>query len=225
MTDPKPTRSRPPQVFPTRRTATQYRAATVPEAIAEGILYPGSLHAIAGRPKAGKSWLATQLGLCVALGVEFLGRQVERRRVLYISLDMGLALAKDRIEKIAEHLGATLDDEFFETWFSIIAPDTADPVSVDLTDEGIWPLMAERIKEYGAEVVFLDTFYKFVGASDPNDMGQMQVMFGRLLDLAKQTGAAIVLLDHTRKNDTDDQSAALSMVGSVIKGGSTDLIL
>src|ERR1700690_2738347 len=42
---------------------------------------------LAGAPKLGKSWLALQLAIAVALGEEWLGKKCDRGEVLYLALE------------------------------------------------------------------------------------------------------------------------------------------
>ena len=50
-------------------------------------MVPVGLTLIAGLPKIGKSWMILQLGMAIAKGEPFLGKQTEKCEVLYYCLD------------------------------------------------------------------------------------------------------------------------------------------
>jgi hypothetical protein len=64
-------------------------------------LFPEGLIILAGKPKAGKSWLALNLAVSVASGGVALGKvQVEAGEVLYLALEDSERRLKERLEKI-----------------------------------------------------------------------------------------------------------------------------
>lgn len=64
----------------------------------ESMIVKPSLTFLAGRSKAGKSWLALQLAHCVATGQDFLGRSVEQGVVLYLALEDGRRRTQQRLK-------------------------------------------------------------------------------------------------------------------------------
>lgn len=89
-------------------------------------------------------------------------------------------------------------------------------------------LLQERIGDCGAELVVLDTFYKFTPGADPLDNAAMGVVFGHLNNLAQESGAALLILDHVSKAATAGDGrgpASHSLLGAQVKGGSARSIL
>jgi len=214
------------KAFPEPLTYAVLKDSKLPDAIAADLIFAGAIHNVIGRPKAGKSWFALQLAVCVALGMPFLGRKTQRRKVLYLSLDMSAPLVWDRVRKILELLGQDPPAEFFETQFRLVAPVPGGaPVGVDLSDPETFPAMNARIKAQGAEVVFFDTLYRFTGSHDALKSPDMGRLFENLRSTATETGAALVLVDHGRKNNTEEQTAATAAYGSVTKAGPTDVAI
>jgi RecA-family ATPase len=64
---------------------------------------------IVAEPKVGKSWLAADLAICLALGVDFLGRKVPRAvKVAFVSREDNPSLTRWRLasERIANAYAA-----------------------------------------------------------------------------------------------------------------------
>jgi hypothetical protein len=78
--------------------------------------------------------------------------------------------------------------------------------------------LAELIRECGAELVILDTLYRFLPGVDPSDNGEMGEVCGQLNDLAQETGAGFLVLDHVRKGEGGGP-VSHSALGAVVKGG------
>ena len=69
----------------------------------------------------------------------------------------------------------------------------------------------------------LDTLYRFLPGSDPNDNGEMGAVFGRLNALAQETGAALLLIDHVAKGEHLGPISH-SALGASVKGGAARVI-
>lgn len=68
-------------------------------AIVEGFL-PVGTYILAGAPKCGKSFWVTQLCLCVAEGVPFLGFSTQRAEALYLALEDTPERLQDRLNRM-----------------------------------------------------------------------------------------------------------------------------
>ncbi|MFQ5839851.1 MAG: DNA repair protein RadA [Candidatus Methylomirabilales bacterium] len=135
-----------------------------------GGLIPGSLALVGGDPGIGKSTLLLQ----AAAG---LGRQ--GRRILYISGEESPAQTRDR----AERVGALTDSVY---------------LAAETLLEGVFELVAE-VKP---ELVILDsiqTTHSQALQSPPGSLSQVREVAGRLLELAKSSGIATVLIGHVTK--------------------------
>src|SRR5690606_14300897 len=65
-----------------------------PRWLVPGVLTEGSLAAIYGAPESGKSFLAVDISMAIAGGIDWHGRQVERGGVLYIAAEGAPGLGK-----------------------------------------------------------------------------------------------------------------------------------
>ena len=77
----------------------------MPEALVEGFLYAGATTSLAGGAKQGKSIVATQLGVCITTGTEFLDLATKRGKVVDLSGEMSAAMMRVNIRGIAQTLG------------------------------------------------------------------------------------------------------------------------
>src|SRR5262249_52780674 len=64
-------------------TQEEFKGDELPEAIVEGLLHQASSTNLNGGSKAGKSYLALQMGMCIATGTSFLGLAVRQTTVVY----------------------------------------------------------------------------------------------------------------------------------------------
>lgn len=71
----------------------------------EGLLPNRSLSLLVGDSGLGKSALMYQMGLCVAAGVDFLGRKTQKGGVLIMDYENGLRQVDELIASLARHLG------------------------------------------------------------------------------------------------------------------------
>ena len=190
-----------------------------PQFLVPGLI-PVGLTYMAGRPKAGKSFLALLIALAADSGGEVLGIQVPQNRVFYWALEDTPFRLADRIKKIC---GWRAEDHT-----------TAVPIGGDgvfatecaaFGEGGIADL--RRLFEQGYKIVFVDTLSRALGSADQMDPAEMTKLLGALQRLASEHEAALVLVDHHRKSartaiDTDPID---DILGSTAKGGVADCAL
>jgi AAA domain len=164
-------------------------------------LIPEGLTILAGRPKVGKSWLALDIALAVAGGRIILGDiKPESGDVLYCALEDSQRRLQNRLKRIAPGLNE---------W----------PERLTLTTE--WRRLddrgAEDIREWAREVskprlVILDT----LASVRPERSGketQYDGDYKALRELhawANERGIAVLVLHHTRKQESEDPIDAVS---------------
>ena len=156
---------------------------SVSRAIIPGLLYVG-LTILASRPKDGKSFMSIKLGLCLALGVSFLGLPPVQCGVLVLALE-------DTLDRIKDRLAALPYDKTDRLHFAT----SSDGLPGALFNE----LDSQLAAFPDIRVVVIDTLQKVrhragdVGYNaDYEDLGLMK-------EYADEHGIAILLLHHTRK--------------------------
>lgn len=171
----------------------------------EGILPAGGLSLIAGKPKAGKSTFARCLALAVAQGQAFLNRTTVEGPVLYLALEE----KRSEVKKHFQALGATGNEPIFTH------ADRA-PVNALLAAK-------QAIEEHKPALVIVDPLLKFARVRDANDYAQVTEALEPLLDLARKSGAHVLLVYHAGKGDKSD--AVDAALGSTAFAAAVDTVL
>jgi hypothetical protein len=160
----------------------------------------GSLNLLAGKPKAGKSTAARALALEVARGGVWLGSACEARPVWYLALE-------DKRSEVRSHfkrMGAS-----------------AEPLRFVFPQGGA-DLMAQlhvlAAREHPG-LIIVDTLQRLIGARDLNDYAEVTTKLTPVLALARETGAAVLLVHHAGKGERTGIDAVL---GSTALAASVD---
>ena len=159
-------------------------------------LLPEGLALLAGRPKIGKSWLASQLALETSLGTQAMENfETQKSKVLYISLEDNYRRLKDRINILMEDKEAPdnlmfLDSSEFNRFHL----------------EGL-QLIKQAIEEDDyLDLIIIDTLGNAI-SKDKRKFGlsfQEEYDFmSELQSVAMENQLCILLIHHTRKTGAD----------------------
>lgn len=173
------------------------------EYVVAELIARGSLNVLASKPKAGKSTTARVLALEVARGGMFLDRACLQVPVWYLALE-------DKRSEVRKHfraLGATGREPV-----GLVFPQPGRALLTQLH------ALAERERP---GLIVVDTLQRLIGAKDLNDYAEVTTKLTPLLALARDTGAAVLLLHHAGKSERADIDAIL---GSTAIAGSVDNI-
>lgn len=161
-----------------KRRGTEKPAAYV----VEGIIREKSVNIGVGDSGLGKSPFVYQLGLCVAAGIAFLGRQVTQGPVLYLDLENGedqfteIALALQRHLKLTE-----------------IPPDFH-----MLTEREDCYILEPIIAEFRPVLVIIDSLRPFRPGAEKDNEDAARLL-NLLREWAKKYGTSFLLLHHIKK--------------------------
>lgn len=173
------------------------------EYMVEGLLPTGGLSIISGDPKAGKSTLVRQLTKAVLQGDKFLGREVQTGDVLYLAL---------------EEQGQTLREEFKH-----VKTDKKIIFHIgDLRVPNPTGSLRDIILEYGFRFIVIDTLHLFTQIDNINDYTECNKKLSAVRNVARDTGAHIIMVHHSNKGDA---KRGRSMLGSQALTGSADCII
>lgn len=172
--------------------------------LVEGLIPPG-LALMVADPKTGKTRWATQAGLAVAGGTEFLGRNAKQGRVLYVSQEEPLDLWQERLRQF-EPCPDALDN------FDLLCFD------FPTMDRGGLALLQNHRKTHpNLRLIVLDTW----GLCRPGKTGKLDAYSEDLQGVAPlrqwvacESGLTVLLLHHRKKSG-----------GGAIQGGSGSLAL
>jgi hypothetical protein len=177
--------------------------------LVDGILERGANGVIVAEPKVGKSWLAADLAICLALGVDFLGRKVPRAvKVAFVSREDNPSLTRWRLCALfrAKRGG---DPEAYKTNLWINTREQSKQLLLD-NDEQLAELMAD-LRIVQPEFLILDVL-NTLHRKDENDNTEMRSVFERLDGIQREIGCAIGICHHYNK--TGSGSMTMRMRGS-----------
>lgn len=171
------------------------------EYIVDELILQGEVCMIAGPSKMGKSWMLSQLGLSVAAGIPFLGRNTTKGRVLYCNPEI---LADKFVQRITDQC-VGLEVNPVE-----VAPNM-DVWQLRGYCRGIEHLIAaliERVKKTNYKVIILDSIYKLLGDRDENSNGDIAELLCILEEVAEESDACVVYSHHFAKGDASKKQAS-----------------
>ena len=182
-----------------------------PPEIVHGMLYGKSKMIIGGHSKSYKSWFATQLGLAIAYGKEFLGFSTEQTKVFYLNLELPDFVINKRLFDLRANLG--------------IIPKEGDGRFNLINARGIWNGL-ESLEFLGRQiadeceappVIVIDPIYK-IDCMDENSTVQMGELFKEIDHLINETQASVIMVHHFKKPSGNkmNESSMHQLCGSSI---------
>jgi hypothetical protein len=174
--------------------------------LVDGLMCRGDLHLLMGDPNLGKSWLTLDLALAIASGrPTWIGRDVtEQGRVLYIDEENPEDLVYDRLIK----LGMTKDDAKNIRYIN--------NEGIRL-DRNVDELIDESL-EFDPTLIVVDAMRR-IHSADENSAGDMNKLFNDgIKPLARDTGAAVVMIHHSNKMETNSSFKRAAGSGDISAG-------
>lgn len=181
------------------------------EFLIEDLLPAGNLIILAGKPKLGKSLLALLWALSIGLGKSLWNRKVNQGPVLFISTEDGEIRLKKRIWKMIGNPDAHQPDFYFYIGNCI------------LTDKGIFDALRTKVIEFQPRLIVLDPLINLFKGRELNSGEDMNLVLRPLQNLAKETGATVLVIHHARKSAGEDPIDVVQ--GSITISGVADGIL
>ena len=169
--------------------------------IVEGMIEECEAIAIVGSAKAGKSFIALQLALCIAAGIPFLGHDVHQRRVLIANLEVSEGQYKRRLRRMAEAL--QVDLAALRGWLTI----------QNLKKSGTnWETLRADADSVEADVVMVDPFYQIFDGEETDELAvQEAIQSMRRLQAADKT---LITVFHSPKGINGERNAIDMISGS-----------
>ena len=189
----------------------------------DGFLRIGETMNIIAAPKTGKSWLVTQLCVCVASGTDWFGHVCTPGRVLIIDNELHEETSANRIPLVVEAMRRANPS----------LPNVDDMIDVwnlrgkwkSIADLSVW---LPRFREAGYRMIVIDAFYRALPTdTDENDNGSIASIYNLIDTFAKQVGCSFVLIHHTSKGNQSQKSITDvgAGAGSQSRAADTHLIL
>mgnify|MGYP001222859025 CR=1 FL=1 len=184
------------------------KALPPPRWLVPGLLVEDSIAAIYGAPESGKSFLALDIAMAIAGGVDWHGRRVTGGGVLYVAAEGASGFGK-RVR--AWEIDRGIDVGKFPLWL--------DHGEINLAaerDGGVRAFVSDVVEELGPlRLVVIDTLNQTAAGADENsakDMGRYIASMKRIRD---ETGATVVVVHHSGKDPGKGMRGSSSLLGAM----------
>lgn len=164
--------------------------------LVDGLLYRGT-YLFVGAPKLGKSFLMTQLAYHISTGTPLWNYPAHKGTVLYLALEDDYR----RLQERSYRMFGTAENE--SLFFSVSAGQLGSGLDEQLTN---------FLREHpGTSLIIIDTLQKVreVGGDNYSYANDYQIIT-RLKALADSYGICLLLVHHTRKQQSDDKFDMIS---------------
>lgn len=185
-------------------------AVVAPDRLVKRLLGTATLALIYGEPGSGKTFLATDLMMHIALGRPWFRRAVTSGAVLYVACE-GTAGISNRLEAIRRRVNPPAQ-----------VPIAVVPAVVNLGPGG---RDAERVIEAAAAVkaktaqpvrlIVIDTLARAMGGGDENTSQDMGAFIGACDKIRTETGATVLIVHHKGKAQGSGARGSSSLIGAV----------
>ena len=172
--------------------------------LVEGILPAGGFSAFTGKPKSGKSTAARHLAHAIACGESWLDRDTASGPTLYLALE-------EKVSEVRRHFMA-LDTPREAPLHFCFHRTPGDAVA----------LLGETIEALKPVLVIVDTLFRFQPVDDTSAYGAVLKALSPLHELARETGAHVLVVHHERKAEGEGMDRIL---GSTAISGTVDVML
>ena len=179
--------------------------------VIDGLLYPGT-YILAGAPKLGKSFLMAQLAYHVSAGLPLWGYNVHMGSVLYLALEDDYGRLQKRLYQM---FGV-------ETSANLYLGTEAHILGMGLTDQ-----LDGFVKDHpDTKLIIVDTLQKIRG--DVNDKYSYSTDYQdivRLKAFTDRTGVCLMVVHHTRKQQSDDKFDMISGTNGLLDAADGGFLL
>lgn len=189
-------------------TIDELEALPPPKWLIPGVLTEGSLAAIYGAPESGKSFLAVDMSMAIAGGMDWHGRSVERGAVLYIAAEGAPGLGKRvrawKLNRLAQ--GHAFDFRLMRDELNLAAE----------KDEAVRSFVKAVTDELGPlKLVVIDTLNQTAAGADENSAKDMSRYIASMKRLRDATGAAVVVVHHSGKDVSKGMRGSTALLGAM----------
>lgn len=169
--------------------ASEYAKREPPEWIIEDVLPKADLAMIYGESGVGKSFVALDMGLAIATGLEWGDKKVEKQTVIWIAAEAAGSMAV-RTRAYAHEKGMQLENA--DLWVIGETP------ALMNTEDAVALTEAVKAKEPG--LIIVDTLAAASMGANENSGEDMNIVIGTCRMLHDKTGALVLLVHHTGKD-------------------------
>lgn len=181
-----------------------------PEFVVDGLIETDGVGMIFGDPGCGKSFIAADLGLCVASGSKFHGRAVKQGPVLFIAGEGHNGLAR-RFAAWSKERGISL------THVPMFKSERAAQFLDGASARAVADAADQLANVHGApRLIIIDTVARNFGAGDENSTQDMTNFIVAIDDLKERyPGSVVLLIHHSGHGDKGRARGAIALKGAL----------
>jgi RecA-family ATPase len=186
----------------------EVRSLPDPEWLIEDFLPKASFAVLFGPPSVGKSFLALDLALAIAAGRDWFGRTVKGGPVLYIAAE-GFGGLKLRISALLIHSEYDVKTEcaFLNRPINFLKPDEVQSLIKVIQEARLEPAL-----------IIIDTFARCFVGGEENSATHLGLFIENVGTVLRETGAAVLVLHHTGKNEQRGARGSSALIGAADMG-------
>lgn len=168
------------------------------EWIIEDLLEAGGFGMVASKPGIGKTQLSIQLGIACALGIPFLGWEVQRPlRVAFLSLEMSHAALKKFMDTISTGYEPQHRETLQENFYVVPLGE-----SLMLNNRAGLDFLENLLSDIQPDLVIMDSMSKIVRKFDEESVLDLNKI---LVKVRNKFGCAFWFVHHNRKENGDNK--------------------
>jgi len=186
-------------------SASQLKALPKPDYLIKGILPATGISACYGASGSGKTFLVTDLGINLSLGLDWYGRKAKKCPVTFVVLEGSGGLSK-RFQAWENHFNETIPDTV-----SVYIDTLSLMTSSDVTQ------LAAEIKNKGQQsgLIVIDTLNQASPGADENSSKDMGLIIQNAQRLARETSSHVMLVHHTGKDASKGLRGHSSLIAAL----------
>lgn len=171
-------------------SAAQFMGRPPLQWVVKGVLPKAAIGLIYGASGSGKTFIALDMALSIARGLDWRGLRTKKGGVAYVVAE-GATGFQSRLQAYCQSNGLAPGD------LPIHLMDDAPNLS---SAKAMAPVCAELLKCGPLSVIFMDTYARVLGDGDENSAKDTAMAVANCYHLHRQTGAIVVLVHHTGKD-------------------------
>ena len=187
----------------------------IPPELIHGVLYQGAKLMLSAPSKARKTYLLADLGVCIAYGLPWLGRETTAGSVIYLNFELQPFALRERLRAICAAHGVAV------------------PSSLHL-----WNLRGHRAdlsriraellaasKRLNVSLLIFDPVYKLLNGHSENDAAEIAGLLGEVEAVAFETGAGVAFAHHFAKGSASAKESIDRASGSGVWARDPDAVV
>lgn len=174
----------------------QIEASTDARDFVQGLMTEQGAAVLYGESNSGKTFLATDLALHVAAGIEWHGRRVEQGGVLYLALEGGMGFRNRIAAWSADH-----DAHGGPVHFAAV-PSQVNLLDPEADTPRVIAAAATASKKMGVPIklIVVDTLARAMSGGNENSPDDMGALVSNMDTIREATGAMVLFIHHSGKD-------------------------